>query len=76
MRRRSGRWQIVCSPSLYVDGKKKVERKRATEWMWWSEREKRRIRFHPGSPAVLLIEVSTLGGGGIQPIKIKLHFHW
>lgn len=55
--------------------KKEEERKRATEWMWWSEREKRRIRFHPGSPAVLLIEVSTLGEGGIQPIKIKLHFN-
>lgn len=45
------------------------------DWMWRSEREKRRIRFSPSSPAVLLIEGRARWGGGNQPIKIKLHSH-
>lgn len=50
-------------------GKRKEASKRVTERMWRSEREKRGIRFHPGSSAVLLIEVGAHWGGETSQLE-------
>lgn len=49
--------------SFELDGEKKGRKRQATECMRRTAKEKRRVRFHPGSPAVLIIEDSTLGRG-------------
>lgn len=60
---RSWRWQTVCSFSFELDGERKGRKRQARECMRRTVKEKRRVRFHPGLPAVLIIDVSTLGRG-------------